>query len=75
MSNRNDGDEPNYMAENPSQWLSSTKESCCRKFFTSNNYQFEVCMGAHPKDDDDCILKLYYPDWAGSNEGCIADGR
>ena len=61
------------MAVNPSQWLSSTRETCCQKFF--GGYQFDSCIGAYPKDDDDCILKLYYPDWAGSNEGCIADGR
>ena len=75
QTHRNDGDEPDYMAENPTDWLSSTMESCCQKFFAGNSYQFEICMGVYPKDDDDCIQELYYPDWAGSNEGCIADGR
>jgi hypothetical protein len=73
QTRRNDGDEPDYMAENPTEWLSSTMESCCQKFFAG--YQFEMCMGGYLKDDDDCIQELYYPDWAGSNEGCIADGR
>mmetsp|Transcript_14874 Transcript_14874/g.24355 ORF Transcript_14874/g.24355 Transcript_14874/m.24355 type:complete len:387 (+) Transcript_14874:3-1163(+) len=70
---RNDGEEEDYMAVNPSQWLSSTMEACCNKFFSG--YQFDSCMGRFPKNDDDCILKLYYPDWSGSNEGCIADGK
>ena len=29
-SNRNDGDEPDYMAVNPTEWLSSTMQACCK---------------------------------------------
>ena len=73
--NRNDGDEPDYMALNPTQWLSSTMEACCKKFF--DGYQFNACMKRYPLDHDDCvmIMRLFYPDWDGSNKGCNNDGK
>lgn len=71
--NRSDGEELDFMAVNPSDWLSSTLEACCKKFFSG--YPYEKCMKTHPRDDDDCIKVLYYPDWEGSNEGCISDGK
>ncbi len=61
------------MAVNPTEWLSSTLAACCTKFFPG--YSYEICMKLHPRDDDDCIKELYYPDWHGSNEGCISDGK
>ena len=69
--NRNDGFEPNYMAADPTQWLSSTFEACCKKYF--GWFMFDKCMGRYPPDNDDCITTLFYPDWNGSNEGCIDD--
>ena len=61
------------MAVNPTDWLSSTMEACCKKFF--GGYLFETCMGSYPPDHDDCNVMLYYPDWEGSNKGCINDGQ
>ena len=29
----NDGNEPNYMAANPTQWMHSTLDSCCKKYY------------------------------------------
>ncbi len=70
---RNDGDEPDFMAVNPNEWLASTLETCCKRFFSG--YSYEICTKEYPRDDDDCIKELYYPDWQGSNEGCISDGK
>ena len=70
---RNDGDEPDYMAMNPSDWLSSTMEACCKKFF--GGYLYDDCIGKHSQGHDDCNVKLYYPDWNGDNEGCTDDGK
>ena len=36
---------------------------------------YPKCTGAHPPDADDCNVMLYYPDWNGANEGCVADGK
>jgi hypothetical protein len=73
ISNRNDGDEPDYMAVNPTQWLSSTMQACCKKYFSG--YMYDACMGRYPPDHDDCNVMLYYPDWNGSNQGCVGDGK
>ncbi len=72
-TNRNDGEEPDYMAVNPTEWLSSSMEACCKKFFSG--YLYDVCMGRYPPDHDDCNFMLFYPDWDGSNKGCIDDGQ
>ncbi len=71
--NRNDGDEPDYMALEPTSWLSSTVEACCKTFF--GGYRYDACMGRYPPDHDDCNVMLYYPDWDGANEGCTDDGK
>lgn len=70
--NRNDGMEPDYMAVNPGDWLTSSIKACCEKFFAG--YMYEDCMGFYPPDHDDCNKALFYPDWSGSNEGCLGDG-
>ncbi len=70
---RNDGAEPDYMAVNPSEWLSSSMESCCKKFFSG--YAYDSCMNRYPRDDGGCTPKLFYPDWEGGNEGCMDDGK
>jgi hypothetical protein len=72
-TNRNDGDEPDYMAVNPTDWLSSTMEACCKKFF--GGYRYDACMGRYPPDSDDCNVMLFYPDWEGGNQGCTDDGK
>ena len=61
------------MAVNPTQWLSSTMQACCKKFF--GGYNYDSCMGRYPPDHDDCNVMLYYPDWNGANKGCIDDGK
>ena len=61
------------MAVNPTEWLSSTLDACCKKYF--NGFLYDACTGRYPPDADDCITKLFYPDWNGSNEGCVDDGK
>ena len=73
ISNRNDGDEPDYMAVNPTQWLSSTMQACCKKYFSG--YMYDACMGRYPPDHDDCNVMLYYPDWDGANKNCVDDSQ
>ena len=69
---RNDGFEPDYMVLDPTTWLSSSKEVCCKKFF--GGFLYENCLGLYPPDHDDCNEMLYYPDWGGKNTGCVNDG-
>ncbi len=71
--NRNDGEEPDFMAVNPTDWLSSTMEACCNRFF--GGFMYDICMGRYPPDQDDCNTMLFYPDWNGSNKGCLDDGK
>ena len=61
------------MAVDPTFWLTSTLEACCKKWFSGFNYN--ACLGKYPTDSDDCVKLLYYPDWQGSNKGCLADGE
>ncbi len=61
------------MAVNPTDWLSSTMQACCQKFF--GGFQYDKCMGRYPPDQDDCNVMLHYPDWNGANEGCASDGK
>ena len=65
----NDGKQPNYMTKNPSDYLFSTLDRCCSTYF---NWNYDTCMGLLPGE---CARELYYPDWSGSNEKCIADGN
>jgi len=65
----NDGNEPGYMSASPSYYMYSTLDSCCSTYF---GWNFEVCSGNLPGI---CARSLYYPDWEGSNEGCINDGN
>jgi hypothetical protein len=72
-SNRNDGDEPDYMAADPGAYLSSTMSACCKKWF--GGFLYDSCMGRYPPDHDDCNEMLFYPDWGGANQGCVDDGK
>jgi hypothetical protein len=36
---------------------------------------YDDCMGRYPPDHDDCNVMLFYPDWEGTNKGCIDDGK
>jgi len=60
------------MDSNPTLWLSSTADSCCQKFF---GFKYDNCIGRYPPDNDDCNIKLFYPDWEGANAGCANDGK
>eukprot|EP00804_Cyclotella_cryptica_P017072 CCRYP_003317-RA/>CCRYP_003317-RA protein AED:0.06 eAED:0.06 QI:0/1/0.5/1/1/1/2/198/460 len=65
----NDGNEPAYMASNPGVYLHSTLDKCCSTHFAWN---YDGCMG---KLDDTCARALWYPDWEGTNTGCVRDGN
>jgi len=67
---KNDGNVPDYMSADPSQYLSSTLDKCCSSFFPWN---YEACLGIGGRGV--CARSLWYPDWEGSNVGCIDDGN
>merc|ERR1712085_136180 len=48
---------------------SSTLTKCCTTYFQWN---FDVCMG---NERGVCSRALWYPDWEGSNAGCVNDGN
>lgn len=56
------------MEQNPSFWLSSTLDKCCTQHF---GWNYDHCMGV---SDDTCARAYWYPDWEGSNEGCVRNG-
>lgn len=68
-----DGKEPEYMAANPGEWLSTTLQKCCQKYF--NGYYHDQCLGLHPPTAGNCAQMLYYPDWQGDNDGCLDNGQ
>ena len=70
---RNDGEEPEYMATNPTVWLFSSLTACCKSWF--GGYAFKSCMGQDGTGNGICNERLYYPDWEGSNESCVDDGK
>ena len=61
------------MIVNPGEWLSTTLQKCCKKHF--NGYYYDQCLGKYPPTDGNCEMLLFYPDWHGSNEGCLDDGK
>ena len=77
----NDGNEPNYMAADPNDYLHSTLASCCTTFF---NWDYDTCMENVPsiraRDDARATLTssansgLYYPDWNSLDHVCKNDG-
>jgi hypothetical protein len=64
----NDGSQPAWMNSNPTNWLFSTLDTCCKQHF-SWNYNF--CMGI---TEETSSHTSWYPDWEGNNKGCIQDG-
>lgn len=64
---KNDGSAPSYMVSNPSMWLHDTLADCCAKNY---NWKLDECMGT----SETASSGLFYPDWSGSNEGCLNDG-
>lgn len=67
----NDGSAPDYMVNNPDMWLHDTLESCCSK-----NYSWKLaeCNNGGTAPSSGSGSGMYYPDWAGDNEGCLNDG-
>ena len=63
---KNDGAAPTYMALDPAMWLHDTLSECCAKNYS---WKMKECMGSSTSSG------LYYPDWSGDNEGCLADGN
>ena len=61
------------MTVNPTEWLSTTLQKCCDKYFSG--YYYDQCLGKYPPTEGNCAQFLYYPDWHGSNEGCVDDGK
>ena len=61
-----DGAAPDYMNLNPTVFLFSTLDACCVNFF---GWTYSSCVGAAAE------FVAYYPDWAGANKGCLADGN
>lgn len=66
---KNDGNQPNYMAANPTNYLYSTLDKCCSTHF---GWNYLACMG---QLDNVCARSLWYPDWSGADEGCLDDGN
>lgn len=63
---KNDGAAPTYMVKNPNMWLQDTLSDCCTKNY---GWKMRECMKGSSSSG------LYYPDWEGSNNGCINDGK
>lgn len=61
--------EPSYMSANPGYYLYTTLDSCCTSNFGWNYF---TCMGELPGI---CSRALYYPDFEGTNTGCVNDGN
>ena len=57
------------MVANPASWLFTTLEKCCEYYF---GWNLPTCIGTHPQE---CVSTLWYPDWLGSNKGCLRDGN
>lgn len=57
------------MENNPSAWLYTTLEKCCQQHASWNQVE---CEGNHPQE---CATTLWYPDWQGTNLGCLRDGN
>jgi len=57
------------MASNPSNYLYSTLDKCCSAHF---GWNYLACMG---QLEGICARSLWYPDWSGSDNGCLNDGN
>jgi hypothetical protein len=69
---KNDGAAPSYMAQNPTMWLHDTLSSWCTKNY---GWKMSECMNGGNAPAPSPGSGLYYPDWAGANEGCLNDGN
>jgi len=62
-----DGNQPNYMQNNPSTYLSSQKQDCCQKHYS---WDYNNCVGAKKTQN----FGKYYPDFDGAKHVCVNDG-
>jgi hypothetical protein len=63
----NDGNAPDYMVDNESLWLYTNRDDCCARFFS---YDLDNCKGISSSSSGS---GKYYPDWEGTNTGCLVD--
>ena len=61
------GNEPTYMQNNPSTYLSSQKQDCCQKHYS---WDYNNCVGAKKTQN----FGKYYPDFDGTKHVCVNDG-
>lgn len=66
---KQDGEHPDYMDANPEFYLFSTLDKCCSAHY---NWNYKTCMDMI---DEECVTKLWYPDWHGNNVECLRDGE
>jgi hypothetical protein len=75
-----DGQQPDYMTRSPDLWMHSTISACCT---TNYNWMLSACLENSSQSQvsypapapSSPVVGLFYPDWEGSNEGCLADGN
>jgi hypothetical protein len=68
----NDGSAPTYMVQNPTMWLFESLSACCTKNYS---WKMSECMNGGTAPAPAPGSGLYYPDWAGANDGCLNDGN
>lgn len=54
------------MSLNKDNYLYTSLDKCCQEHF---NWNYKECMGLLPGD---CARGNWFPDWHGSNEGCVS---
>jgi len=78
----NDGNQKDYMNDNPDLWLITSLEDCCKKYYswdeigcmkTNAEATLVSSSGSGPHFTDP-TANLYYPDW-GLSDTCINDGN
>lgn len=58
------GSPPQYMKQNPSGYLFTTLEACCKEHYS---WAVDSCKTSTSTSS----LSKFFPDWAGANKGCI----
>ena len=68
---KSDGNQPAYMSQNPSSWMFSTLEKCCKQHYWWN---YDECMGGGVPAPSPSVVAdaKYYMVW-GSTSKCVQD--
>jgi hypothetical protein len=66
-----DGNAPDYIRNQHTFWMFESLSDCCKQY---HSYNYNACITSEG-DVVDPTATMYYPDWDGSNNGCIADGN